>query len=360
MTDELNKEIDLLQRQLANTKLPEELQLKTRAMVNRLYRAAQSGFYTQEYESIARYINLIVSLPWYRQTSDQLDLIKAKAVLDTHHYGLTDVKDRILEYLAVLKLHQVSQNQLVNTKDMAINFGQVRAPIICLIGLVGTGKTTLAESIAKAMGRRFVRIPFGGMGSALDLRGQSRSQPDAEPGLVIKALERAGTRNPVILLDEIDRITNEARSDIMGILVELLDPAQNHRFRDHFVDYPFDLSQVFFIATGNNTTHISTAVIDRLEVIQMPSYTDQEKTIIAKNFILPQAMKASGLLSGSIIIDDDVWPKIIRPLGYDAGVRTLSRTIYRVCRKLARLTVEGQRQQFHLTIANIKQYLPQW
>jgi ATP-dependent Lon protease len=236
----------------------------------------------------------------------------------------------------------------------------MRAPILCFVGLVGTGKTTIAISIAEAMGRKFYRIPFGGMGDALYLRGQSRAYPDAEPGQVIKALKRVGTKNPVILLDEIDRVAEDARTTIMGVLVELLDPEQNMAFTDHYLDFPFDLSEVLFIATCNNTTNISTAVLDRLEPMQMPSYTDEEKTIIARNYVLPKMLDEAGLIGVEVQIDGSVWPKIIRPLGYDAGIRTLERTINGICRKIARMVVEGKGNKYHLTEENIKEFLPTW
>ena len=226
--------------------------------------------------------------------------------------------------------------------------------------MVGTGKTTIAYSIAEAMGRKFVRIPFGGLGDPLDLRGQSRVRPDAEPGLVVKALRRAQTNNPVILLDEIDRVTDEGRSSIMGVLIELLDPEQNMAFTDHFVDYPVDLSQALFIATCNNTTNISVAVMDRLEPLQMPSYTDEEKITIGKQYILPRAIRDSGLTEDAVRIDEDVWAKVVRPLGYDAGIRTLERTIDGVCRKVALMVVSGKGKSFSVTPSNLKEFLPNW
>jgi ATP-dependent Lon protease len=232
-----------------------------------------------------------------------------------------------------------------------------RAPILCLVGLVGTGKTTLAKSIAASMGRRFVRIPFGGMSDALELRGQSRVRPDAEIGLILKGLRYAGSKNPVILLDEIDRVAEAARGDIMGVLVELLDPEQNVAFTDHYLDYPFDLSEVLFIATANNTEHIATAVLDRLEPIQMPSYTDEEKTKIAKDYVLPELLRESGLTSDNLSIDDAIWPKLVRPLGYDAGIRSLERTINSVCRKVARMIVEGKGTSVHIDESNIKDFV---
>ena len=234
-----------------------------------------------------------------------------------------------------------------------------RAPILCFVGLVGTGKTTIAFSIAQALGRPIARIPFGGMGDPLDLRGQSRMHPEAEPGKIIKSLRDAQTRNPVILLDEIDRVTEQGRSSIMGVLVELLDPKQNHAFVDHYLDYPFDLSEALFIATANNTTNIATAVMDRLEPISMPSYTDAEKIVIGQKYILPASMKASGLPQGSLVIDDDVWANIVRPLGYDAGIRTLERNIDGVVRKVAMQIVEGKAKEVHVTSENVKTFLPQ-
>jgi ATP-dependent Lon protease len=236
----------------------------------------------------------------------------------------------------------------------------MRAPILLFVGLVGTGKTTIAYSIAEAMGRQFARVPFGGMSDPLDLRGQSRARPDAEPGMIIKALRRAGTKNPVILFDEIDRITTEGLSSIMGVLVELLDPEQNMAFRDHFVDYPFDLSEVLFIATCNNTTNISVAVMDRMEPIQMPSYTDEEKITIGKDFVLPRLLEEAGLDKDAIVIEQSVWPKIVRPLGYDAGVRTLQRNINGVVRKVAREIVEGKGKRHKITSENMRDYLPAW
>jgi len=234
-----------------------------------------------------------------------------------------------------------------------------RAPILCFVGLVGTGKTTIAYSIAEALGRPLARIPFGGMGDPLDLRGQSRMHSEAEPGKIIKALRDTQSKNPVILLDEIDRVTEQGRSSIMGVLVELLDPKQNHAFTDHYIDFPFDLSETLFIATANNTTNIATAVMDRLEPISMPSYTDQEKITIAEKYVLPSSIKAAGIPPGTLTIDADVWANIVRPLGYDAGIRTLERNIDGIVRKVAKLMVEGKAQSVHVTSQNIKEFLPQ-
>lgn len=343
----LEAEAQALKTKLDSVTLPPELKNKAQVMVDRLQLMTQFSGYSAEYERTAQYIEWIVNLPWDKSTEDKLDLTEAKKILDAHHYGMQHVKDRILEHLSIMTLNRGQQSVS-------------RAPILCLVGLVGTGKTTFGYSLAEALGRKFVRIPFGGMGSARDLRGQSRLHPDAEPGWVIKAMRRAGTNNPILLLDEVDRVTVSNRSDIMGVLVELLDPEQNSLFTDHYLDYPFNLSNVLFLATANNTRNIATAVLDRLEIIEMPSYTDDEKIIIAKTYMLPKVLKEAGLTVDNLTIEETVWPKIVRPLGFDAGIRTLERTIEGVCRKLARLMIEGEAKHFHLTLDNIKNYLPNY
>jgi len=351
----LLKEVVNLQKIVDSAQLPPELKDRALQMIDRLGRMIRFGDYSTECEKVEHYIDWITHLPWTKRSPDILDLEKAKQILDQNHYGLEDIKERILEYLAVLKLKKENKNI---SSDGILKF--MRAPILSFFGLVGTGKTTIAYSIAAAMGRQIVRVPFGGLGDPLDLRGQSRIRADAEPGLIIKALRRAGTKNPVILLDEIDRVTDEGRASIMGVLVELLDPEQNMAFRDHFIDYPFDLSEALFIATANNSTHIATAVLDRLEPMQMPSYTDEEKIMIAKKYVFPKMLLEAGLGDKAITIDENAWPKIVRPLGFDAGIRTLERTINGICRKVAKLTVEGGDKSYHLTDANIKDFLPTW
>jgi len=302
------------------------------------------------YESISNYLDWVTSLPFHKETPDVMDLVKVKTTLDKNHYGLDSVKNTILEYLSSLILEMQSSSS-----------SQVRAPALCLVGLVGTGKTTLAYSIAEALGRSFERIPFGGMGDALTLRGQSRAMSDAEPGQIIKKLVHAQSKNCVILLDELDRVSDQARADIMGVLVELLDLEQNKNFTDHYIDYPFDLSHVIFIATANNTTNISTAVLDRLEILQMPSYSDDEKKIIARDYLFPKIKQESGLSGLQISVDDTLWPMIIRPLGYDSGIRSLERTLETISRRLSRMVVEGKIPKtgsFAINAQNIKQLLP--
>ncbi len=365
----LTDEITSLKKQVEEAHIPKDLEVRVQGSLEEIARLENDIAARVHIEQMLRYIDWVVHLPWNERTKDTLDLTRAREILDKHHYGLAPVKERILEYLAVLKLNidrwqsestvttDQKQGEIANDAKLSHAILARRAPILCLVGLVGTGKTTLAKSIAEAMGRRFVRIPFGGMGDALDLRGQSRVRPDAEIGLILKGLRFAASKNPVMLLDEIDRVGESARGDIMGVLVELLDPEQNQAFTDHYLDYPFDLSEVLFIATANNTTNIATAVLDRLEPIQMPSYSDEEKTKIAKDYVLPQLMKESGLTNENLTIDESVWPKLVRPLGYDAGIRTLERTMNSLCRKVARMIVEGKGKSFRITPENIKEFI---
>lgn len=351
----LESEIGKLSEKLKNTKIPQELLDKAQAMIS-MIKSNPSTL-----GSVSNYIGWITALPFEKQTTDNLDLKMAKQILDKNHYGLEGVKNRILEYLSSLIL----QKQSSDSSSAALSAGAqdknasggLRAPILCLVGLVGTGKTTLAYSIAEALGRKFQRIPFGGMGDSKLLRGQSRTLADAEPGFIVKSLVAAQSKNPVILLDELDRITESSRADVMGVLVELLDPEQNKAFVDHYIDHPIDLSNVLFIATGNNTTNIATAVLDRLEVVQMTSYNDAEKLEIAKNYLFPKIRAATGLSENQITVSADIWPNVIRPLGYDPGTRGIERAIEGICRKAARQIVEGKVQQVTVTNTNLKEYL---
>ena len=341
----LEGKIREIQERIKNTRLPLDLAEKLEEEVSVLRLSLQGENSFINFENFSNYVNYILSLPFYKETRDILDITKAKEILNKNHYGLSGVKDVILEYLSSLILN-INQNNIART------------PIICLTGLVGTGKTTLGYSIAESLGRRIERIPLGGMGDASDLRGKSRVSLDAEPGLIIKSLIHAQSRNTVILLDELDRMTETGRKDIMGVLVELLDPEQNKAFLDHYVDYPFNMSKVLFIATANNTTNIVTAVLDRLQIIQMPSYTDEEKTVIAKKYLFPKILKQTGLTDTQLVIDENVWPNVMRPLGFDSGIRSLQRAIEGVCRKAALLIVEGKAKTINVTSENIKEFLP--
>lgn len=343
----LEQEIQELKDRVTQAQMPEEMRFKVNKDVVALERSVALGSYDEKYEKVSKYINWILQIPWDKLSEDKLDTEYTKQVFEKHHYGMQEVKERFIEYVAVLKLRHQQYAE-----------GEFRAPILLLVGLVGTGKTTFATSLAEALDRKLVRIPFGGMGSASELRGDSRLKLGSEPGRIIKGICDAGVRNPVILLDEIDRVAKEANRDIMGVLVELLDPAQNHAFRDTFIDYPVNLSNAIFLATANNTTDIATAVLDRMEKITMPSYTDEEKIVIAQKYILPQLLKEAGVREEQFKVDDDVWPVITRPLGYDAGIRTLQRTLQGAVRKVARIIVERGFNEVRITRENQKIFLP--
>lgn len=343
----LNQEIAALAAKTEQAALPDEMRYQLKKEIVALERSVEIGNYDEKYEKVSRYIDWCLRIPFGKKSEDTLDINKAKEIFDQHHYGMQEVKDRFLEYLAVLNLQK---NNLSDDK--------FSAPILLLVGLVGTGKTTFAYSLAEALGRKLVRIPFGGMSSAKELRGSSRLLLGSEPGKVVKGVCEAGVMNPIILLDEIDRSSDEANMDIMGVLVELLDPAQNHSFTDDYINYPVDLSQAIFLATANNTRKIATAVMDRMEKISMPSYTDDEKVAIAKQYIMPKVLKEVGLKSDQFIIRDEIWQKMVRPLGFDAGIRTLQRTIQGAARKAARIIVEGKYNKVEVGEENYKIFLP--
>ena len=345
-------EIQVLENKVNQSVIPSDLRAKVTNMIERGKNSMRYAGVFNGIEQVSNYIDWVTSLPWNRRSDDTYDMAKAAQILDKNHYGMQEIKERILEYMSVLKLMKDEAGG-----DAEKTASMIHAPILFFVGLVGIGKTSLAISIGEAMGRQVIRIPCGGLGSALDLRGQSRLHPDAEPGLIIKALRRAGTKNPVIIFDELDRVTEEARADIMGVLLEIMDPEQNASFIDHYIDYPFNLSETLFIATANNTQNISAAVLDRFEPIRMPSYSDDEKIKIGKDYVLPKILASSGLKPTQLSITEETWPLIVRPLGFDSGMRTLERTITGICRKVARLIVEGKATQIAISPENVKQFL---
>ncbi|MDD3646934.1 MAG: AAA family ATPase [Candidatus Dojkabacteria bacterium] len=355
-------EIEELSEKVETANLPIGLKDKALKMVNRLRRMAKFGSYSGEYELIEKYVDWIVSIPWGKFSEDNLELDNAKELLDRNHFGLTSVKMRILEYLAVAKLNPLDQVGAVDEgyEKMAKMKEAHHAPILCFVGIQGIGKTSMAKSIAQALSRRFVRISLGAMGSVTDLKGQSRAFLDAEPGQVIKALVRTEVMNPLILLDEIDKVSEAEgrRADINATLLEILDPEQNPTFSDSYVDYPVDLSRVMFVATANNLSTLSAALLDRLEIIRFSSYSDEEKEQIAKHYLFPKVLKASGLKQDQVELAESVWPMLIRPLGFDAGVRQLERNIKQMCRVIAKQVVEGKGDKFVITSENFREYLP--
>ncbi len=338
-------EIVKLKAKLQSVQLPANLMEKAMEQIERIQLSLRFGGNLSHLDTIEKYIDWIINLPWNAETQDAINITLTKQLLDKNHFGLEKIKMRILEYLAIFKLQKDKfQAHTIHTRPLFF------------VGLAGTGKTTFALSIAESLGRKIVRIPFGGLASASDLRGQPKTSAESEPGKIIKALREVKTKNPVILLDELDRVTPEARSSIMGVLLELLDPNQNAHFSDYFIDFPFDLSNVLFVATANNTANIAPPVLDRMELVQMPSYTDEEKIQIGKVYIFPKYLAKAGLDPKQLVVDESLWPEIVRPLGFEPGIRSLERFVETMVRKAAYKLVSGQGTSFFVNINNVREF----
>ncbi|MEX0621838.1 MAG: AAA family ATPase [Candidatus Woykebacteria bacterium] len=350
--ENLLSEVQVLLDKVHNSHVPPNLKTELTETLNRLNRAMQHSFYQVEFEQTTRYVEWLLAIPWGERSSDNLDLQKAKEILDKNHFGLDHIKERVLEYLSVLKLQAEHEKTGVVTLS--------RSPVLCFVGLPGTGKTSLGASIAESLGRNFIRLPMGGLASTLILRGQTRAYPEAEPGSLVKGLARVGTKNPVILLDEIDSIAQGAESDVMGVLLELLDPEQNSAFVDYYVDHPVDLSEVLFVCSANKIGGISSAVMDRLEIIIMPRYSEEDKIQIARDYLFPKELQNVSLDENIVTIADDAWPHIIKPFGYDIDIRALQRTINGILRKVAKKYVEGKISQVTISAATLPEFLPEF
>ncbi len=366
-TSEPGDEIYLLEKAIATSTMPSELKNKAAGMIMRLKKMTAAGGFSKEFEPVSEYIRWILQIPFASFTKDNLDIKHAAEELNKHHYGLEVIKNRILQYLAVLNL-QGSQSDNIpsaNTSGVQemkrLQGSSSHAPILCFIGIQGVGKTSMAKSIANALGREFVRVSLGAMGSVTELRGRSRGEIDAEPGQIVKSLIRTKTMNPLILLDEIDKTSSASglRADIMAALLEILDPEQNSTFMDKYIDYPLDLSKCLFITTANNSGGISAALLDRLEIIRFGSYNDDEKIQIAKSYLLPKVRQATGLTEEQLAFADDVWPLVVRPLGFDAGVRQLERTLMELARKVALQIVQGVVTGVQINQSNFRQFIPE-
>lgn len=329
---------------IEDSKVPPELKQRLLQMGNRI-KILSDKTDIGVLDDMHRYINFVVSLPWTDSFEEKYDIAYAQQVLNKNHYGLASVKNRIYEYLSILQLQKSKKRFFVTP------------PILLFVGLAGTGKTSIAYSIAQALDRHIGRIPFGGLSSSIDLRGVSRLHQSADPGLILKTITATKGNNPVLLLDELDRLNSSGRSGVMGVLLELLDPAQNSHFLDHYIDYPFDLSKIFYIATANNTNTIPSAVLDRLEIIQMPAYSEEEKFTIAKKYIYVKKIQNSGLDDIDIKIHDDVWVHILKTSSYDPGLRSIERKIDCILRKIAYQVVMKKIKSYSITKENIASYL---
>jgi ATP-dependent Lon protease len=330
-------EADMLRERLAAADLPDEVRTEAERELKRLEKLPAAA---PDYHVIRTYLEYVLELPWRKSSEDKLDLIEARRILDEDHYGLEDVKERILEFLAVIKLRP-----------------DTKSPILCFVGPPGVGKTSLGRSIARALGRAFERLSLGGMRDEAELRGHRRTYIGSMPGRVIQSIRRAGVNNPVLMLDEIDKLGNDYRGDPSSALLEILDPQQNSTFRDHYLDLPFDLSRVFFIATANQLGPIPPPLRDRMEVINLAGYSDMEKLQIAKRYIIPRQVEENGLKPGQLSISDAAVEVIATRYTREAGVRQLERTVGSVARKVALKIAQGEAETVVVDAGELHDYL---
>nr|WP_314532495.1 endopeptidase La [uncultured Fusobacterium sp.] len=328
--------VEIVER-LKNADVPKEVKTKLEAELKKLTKMQP---FSAESSVTRNYIEAVLDLPWNNTTKDILDLNKASEILERDHYGLKDAKEKVLDYLAVKTLNP-----------------SMNGVILCLAGPPGIGKTSLVKSIAESMGRKFVRVSLGGVRDEAEIRGHRRTYVGSMPGKIMKAMKEAGTNNPVILLDEIDKMSNDFKGDPASAMLEVLDPEQNKNFEDHYIDMPFDLSKVFFVATANDLRNVSAPLRDRMDILQLSSYTEFEKLHIAKNYLLKQAQVENGLANIDIKISDKVMFKLIDEYTREAGVRNLKREIINICRKLAREVVQNNIKKFNLKATDLEKYL---
>src|SRR5690625_4218860 len=320
----ISGEVQELREQIEEKNMPEHVFEAAQKELARFEKVPQSS---AESSVIRNYLDWLISLPWDEKTEDKIDIPLAKEVLDRDHYGLERVKERVLEYLAVQKLTN-----------------SVRGPIICLVGPPGVGKTSLAKSIADAINRKFVRISLGGVRDESEIRGHRRTYIGSMPGRIIQGMRRAETINPVFLLDEIDKMSNDFRGDPSSAMLEVLDPEQNNAFSDHYIEETYDLSNVMFIATANFMNNIPAPLLDRMEVISIAGYTEIEKKNIALRHLIPKQLKENGLTKSQLQIREEALMKVIRRYTREAGVRELERQIATLCRKAAKLIISGEKR----------------
>ncbi|GCE10911.1 endopeptidase La [Tengunoibacter tsumagoiensis] len=365
-----------LRRKIEEAKLPDEALKEANRELSRLEKLPTVS---PEYSIIRTYVELLASLPWHKSTGEQIDVPHAREVLDQDHYDLEKIKERILEYLAVRRLKQdrLAEEMLRSRESISVEEGveveQIiptqplqsqeagrpinREPILCFVGPPGVGKTSLGQSIARALGRKFARLSLGGIRDEAEVRGHRRTYIGAMPGRIIQTLRRVETNDPVIMLDEVDKVGADWRGDPSSALLEVLDPEQNYNFRDNYLDLPFDLSKVMFIATANALEPIPAPLRDRMEILELSGYTEEQKLHISRNYLLPKQLESNGLKEGELTLDDDVLRRVARDYTREAGVRNLERQIGSLCRKVARQISEGRETPIHVTAEQVPDYL---
>jgi len=330
-------EAELLRERLEKAELPEEVRAEADRELKRLQRLPAAA---PDYHVIRTYLEFILELPWLKSSEDKLDLAEARRILDEDHYGLEDVKERILEFLAVIKLRP-----------------DTKSPILLFVGPPGVGKTSLGRSIARALGRQFERMSLGGVRDEAELRGHRRTYIGSMPGRIIQSIRRAGVNNPVLMLDEVDKLGNDYRGDPAAALLEILDPQQNNSFRDHYLDLPFDLSKIFFIATANQLGPIPAPLRDRMEIIRLAGYSDREKLEIARRYLIPRQITENGLNNAQLKITDDAIELIAARYTREAGVRQMERNIGSIARKVALKIAQAQAESVTVSATEIREYL---
>ncbi|MFH1624321.1 MAG: endopeptidase La [Pseudomonadota bacterium] len=335
--DERTKEINEYKNKIKKAKMPKEVEKEATKQLDRLEQMHPDA---AEASIVRTYLDWLVELPWKVTTKDRLDIRAAEKVLDEDHYNLEKVKERILEYLGVRKLSK-----------------KKKGPILCFVGPPGVGKTSLGKSIARALGRKFTRISLGGVRDEAEIRGHRRTYIGALPGRIVQGIKQAGSNNPVFMMDEIDKVGADFRGDPSAALLEVLDPEQNSAFSDHYLNVPFDLSQVMFITTGNLVDPILPALKDRMEVITLSGYTEEEKLKIARRFLLPRQLDENGITEKDMTISDEAILQVISHYTQEAGLRNLERELASICRKVARKIAEGQKGLFKITKGNLHKYL---